>query len=66
MKLGAFIGRVFVVIAILGTLYTLGWSLQNITTIIRVVGIASLAAYLVNPLVRRLEGRGMERSMANR
>ena len=64
MKLGAFIGRVFVVIAILGTLYTLGWSLQNITTIIRVVGIASLAAYLVNPLVRRLEGRGMERSMA--
>lgn len=64
MRLGPFIGRLFVVIAILAALYGLGWSLTNIGTIIRVLGIACLAAYLVNPIVNRLQGRGMSRSMA--
>lgn len=64
MKLTAFVGRLFVVIAILASLYALGWSLTNVGTILRVIFIAALAAYLVNPIVKRLQGRGMAREMA--
>ena len=64
MRLGPFIGRLLVVVVILSALFALGWSLSHIGTVIRVVAIASLAAYLVNPIVRQLEGRGMSRNMA--
>lgn len=64
MKLGPFITRVLVVVFVLLVLYGLGWSALHIGTVVRVMAIASLSAYLVNPLVRRLQSRGMSRSMA--
>ena len=64
MKLGPFIGRILLVVILLLTLYGLGWSLLNIGTVVRVLAIACLSAYLVNPIVKRLQSRGMGRSMA--
>ena len=64
MKLGPFIGRVLLVVGILLGLYALGWSVVHIGTVVRVFAIACLSAYLVNPVVRRLQSRGMSRNMA--
>lgn len=64
MRLGPFIGRILLLVVILLALYGLGWSLLNIGTIVRVMAIACLAAYLVNPIVKRLQSRGMSRDMA--
>ena len=64
MKLLPFAGRILLVLLILGTLYSVGWSLTKVTTVIRVLSIACLSAYLVNPVVKRLQSRGMSRDMA--
>lgn len=64
MKLGPFVGRILLVVLILLTLYALGWSVTHIGTVVRVFAIAAFSAYLVNPVVNRLQSRGMSRSMA--
>ena len=64
MRLGPLIGRVLAIVAVLLALYGLGWSVLNIGTVVRVLAIACFSAYLVNPVVKRLQSRGMSRSMA--
>ncbi len=64
MKLVSFIGRLMVAVVILLALYALGWSFSHIGTVIRAMAVACLAAYLVNPIVKRLQSRGLSRDMA--
>ena len=64
MRLAPLIGRVLAIVAVLGALYAMGWSVTHIGTVIRVMAIACLSAYLVNPVVKRLQSRGMTRDMA--
>jgi predicted PurR-regulated permease PerM len=64
MKAGALVLRVLLVSLVLGLVYSLGWAVLRAETVLRAVGLACGAAYLVNPVVRRLQSRGMARSMA--
>lgn len=64
MPLGPLIGRVLAIVAVLMALYGLGWSVVNIGTVVRMLAIACFSAYLVNPVVKRLQSRGMSRNMA--
>ncbi|MBT4501182.1 MAG: AI-2E family transporter [Gemmatimonadetes bacterium] len=64
MKLAPFIGRILLVALVFLSLYAFGWSVAHVTTVIRVVSIACVSAYLVNPVVKRLQSRGMSRDMA--
>jgi len=64
MRLAPFIGRVLLIVVILLSLYALGWSVTHIGTVVKAMAIACLSAYLVNPIVKRLQSRGMSRSMA--
>ena len=64
MRLGPFIGRVLLVLAIVLGLYGLGWSVTRIGTVGRVLGLACAAAYLLHPMVGYLQNRGMSRTMA--
>lgn len=64
MKLAAFSARVLVLIVILLLLFSLGWGLAHVKTVGKMLALACLWAYLVNPLVKRLQSRGLGRSMA--
>ncbi|MFH1567045.1 MAG: AI-2E family transporter [Gemmatimonadota bacterium] len=64
MKLSTFAARVLLVVLILLAFYLVGWSLGRIGTVVKMLALACLSAYLVNPLVKRLQSRGMRRGMA--
>jgi predicted PurR-regulated permease PerM len=58
------IGRTLLIVLVLLTIFGLGWSLIQVENVLKILGLAALAAYLVNPLVKRLQSRGMNRTMA--
>lgn len=64
MKPGLLITRLLLALSVLVLVAALGWGLARAVAVLRAVGLACLLAYLVNPLVRRLQSRGMPRSMA--
>lgn len=64
MKPGPFIFRLLMAVAVLLGLYAVGWTLSKSGKVMTLVGLAALIAYLVDPLVKRLQGRGLSRTMA--
>ena len=64
MNLRVFINRILLAVLILAALYSLGWSLSKSATVMRALAFACLIGYLVNPVVRHLERRGLSRTMA--
>ncbi len=64
MTLRVYINRILLAVLLLGTLYGLGWSLGKSVTVMWALAIACLIGYLVNPIVRHLERRGLSRTMA--
>jgi predicted PurR-regulated permease PerM len=53
-----------VVVTVVLAVYSLGWAWINLGGVVWLVGGAALGAYLINPLVYRLENRGMGRGLA--
>ena len=59
-----FLGRTLLIVLVLLMIFGMGWSLMQVENILKILGLAALAAYLINPLVRRLQSQGLNRSLA--
>ena len=59
-----FLGRTLLIVLVLLMIFGMGWSLIQVENILKILGLAALAAYLINPLVRRLQSQGLNRSLA--
>jgi len=64
MKAAAPLLPVLLILGVLGLTGAAGWMVVHAATVLRALGIAAVGAYLVNPLVRRLQNRGMPRDLA--
>ena len=64
MNLTGFAARVMVVVLLVGAVAAVAWVWTHLGGVVWMLGAAALAAYLINPLVGRLQNRGMGRAGA--